>query len=1147
MKPLADQSSRDLIRTALDQTLVVEAAAGTGKTTELVHRIISILAEGRTTVDRIVAVTFTEKAAGELKLRIRERLERARADAGNDEERRTNLESALAHLEEARAGTIHSFCTDLLRERPMEAGVDPQFEAMDEGAAEQLYRQAFRAWLERVLEAPPEGVRRSLRRPSEDGPTERLQSAGWTLVQWRDFESDWERPQYDRIAEIDRLVTELHRFADLTRTAKDKAHIVYQKTRRARDFSDYIKTVEKSRGRDYDALESQLISLAKAWDFKIDRVGPAKYGDGVPRADVVAAHQVLVASLVQFGDRADADLAALLRSELRDSIELYETLKARAGKLDFLDLLVRARDLLRDNASVRRVLQERFSHIFIDEFQDTDPLQAEILLLLAADDPATRDWRSMSVVPGKLFIVGDPKQAIYRFRRADVSLYWQVKDLLVKGGATCVPLSTSFRSVPFIQNFVNAAFQPKMTGDRAALQADYVPLSPSREQDPDQPSIVALSVPSPYGKARLSGGAVEQSLPDAVGAWIDWLLKESGWMVTERGRGGRVPVEARHVCIMFRRFDKLFGGDVTRPYAEALQSRGVAHLLVGGKSYHEREEVSTIRTALSAIEWPDDTLSVFATLRGSLFAISDADLLAYRNAFGPWHPFRVPEAVPDSIQPVASALETLRELSRGRNYRPVSETITRLLDATRAHAGFAMRPGGEQALANVLHVAEMAQQYESAGATSFRRFVEQLIESAERGQQAEAAIYEESADGVRMMSVHRAKGLEFPVVILADITCKIAHADPSRYIDSQKGLAAVKLVGWVPKQIRDHLDEEHACDVAEGVRLAYVAATRARDVLVVPAIGDASNGGGPGIADEWWVAPVYPALYPLEERRHAPSRPKLCPDFGIDTVLVRPNNDPADDRTVKPGAHGFGNGPSAYSVVWWDPKTLDLGKAPSFSIRQQELLEKGSEHTIQQKLQEYRDWQEQRERLIATGSVPTLRVQTATEHARSEAGSQDEVHLVETAIENRPSGPRFGTLVHAVLATIPLDGDGDKVSACAQLQGRILGATAEEVEAAAQTVAAALQHSLMERTRIAALDGACYRELPLTLRLADGQLIEGMADLVFHEDGKWIVVDFKTDQQIASALDQYRRQVAMYAKAISKAKGGTSDAYLFRV
>jgi ATP-dependent helicase/nuclease subunit A len=138
-------------------------------------------------------------------------------------------------------------------------------------------------------------------------------------------------------------------------------------------------------------------------------------------------------------------------------------------------------------------------------------------------------------------------------------------------------------------------------------------------------------------------------------------------------------------------------------------------------------------------------------------------------------------------------------------------------------------------------------------------------------------------------------------------------------------------------------------------------------------------------------------------------------------------------------------------------------------------------------------------------------------------------------------------LVHAVLATIPLDGDGDKVSACAQLQGRILGATAEEVEAAAQTVAAALQHSLMERTRIAALDGACYRELPLTLRLADGQLIEGMADLVFHEDGKWIVVDFKTDQQIASALDQYRRQVAMYAKAISKAKGGTSDAYLFRV
>ncbi len=162
MKSIADQKAQDQIRNDLDGTLVVEAAAGTGKTTELVNRIISVLASGRTTVDRIAAVTFTDKAAGELKLRLSAELERVRAGTGLNDLQKANIEETLAHLEEARAGTIHSFCADLLRERPMEARIDPQFEAVDESASEQLYRSAFRTWLESVLEDPPEGVRRSL-------------------------------------------------------------------------------------------------------------------------------------------------------------------------------------------------------------------------------------------------------------------------------------------------------------------------------------------------------------------------------------------------------------------------------------------------------------------------------------------------------------------------------------------------------------------------------------------------------------------------------------------------------------------------------------------------------------------------------------------------------------------------------------------------------------------------------------------------------------------------------------------------------------------------------------------------------------------------------------------------------------------------
>jgi ATP-dependent helicase/nuclease subunit A len=218
--------------------------------------------------------------------------------------------------------------------------------------------------------------------------------------------------------------------------------------------------------------------------------------------------------------------------------------------------------------------------------------------------------------------------------------------------------------------------------------------------------------------------------------------------------------------------------------------------LSGGKSFHEREEVGTIRSALAAIEWPDDSLSVYATLHGSLFAISDADLFSYRAAHGYWHPFRIPDQVEETLSPLKRALEVLRDLSRNRNTRPISQTVNQLLSATRSHAGFVMmRPGGEQALANVLHVAELARQYEARCAISCRGFVEELLQAAEEGKHSEAMIYEEGSEGVRMMTVHRAKGLEFPIVVLADVTCKIANENPDRYVDAVRGLCAVKLAG----------------------------------------------------------------------------------------------------------------------------------------------------------------------------------------------------------------------------------------------------------------------------------------------------------------------------------------------------------------
>ena len=1153
-RPLVDAVERERIRTDLDHTFLVEAAAGTGKTTELVRRIVAVLARGFATVDSVVAVTFTEKAAGELKLRMRAGLETARRAATAGTPEHSNLENALARLEEARVGTIHGFCADLLRERSIEAEVDPLFVTMTEAESERFYGEAFQLWLQRKLEDPPEGVRRSLRRASNDGPIARLQQAGWTLAEWRDFPGAWRRDPWHRESRIDELIEEVHAFAALTERClkKDKDNL-YRDTERARRLSRETLLAEDARSRDYDGLEAALVELS-SWKFARPRKGyGTSFGPGVSRQDVLGAHQKLTRALARFVEQADADLAALLHAELFETVELYAERKRRSGRVDFVDLLLRARDLVRDHASVRSDFQRRFTHLFVDEFQDTDPLQAEILLLLAADDARANEWRTSRATPGKLFLVADPKQSIYRFRRADVSIYLEVKERLESSGAVCLHLTTSFRAVPAIQSAVNSVFPSYMTGDAIAHQASYVALSASPERsDPStQPTVVALPVPRPYGyRGGVTKAAIESSFPDAVGAFVHWVLDESGWTVTEReSPGDRVPVSPRHICLLFRRFDSYFAGDVTRAYVQALEARGIRHLLVGGRSFHEREEVETIRTALVAIEWPDDELAVFATLRGALFAIDDEQLLQYRHQYRRLHPFRVPDDAPAAVAEVTTCLRELADLHRKRNSRPIAETIHLLLEATRAHAGFALRPSGEQALANVLHVAEQARTYESSGGISFRGYVERLLEDAKGRRAAEAPILEEGSEGVRIMTVHKAKGLEFPIVILADPTARIAGAKAHRWIDAERDLCAVRIGGWSPVELLEHADEEVARDIAEGVRVAYVAATRARDLLVIPALGDGPWGHGDPDelnAGSGWIAPLNRALYPegvkWAKAREAPG----CPRFGDDSVLDRPHDLAFGAESMRPGAHAVAE---SHDVVWWDPRALKLGVPPVFGIRQEELMSKDTEEAIViADAHEFQNWEAEREKTIHGASAPALNVVTATRRAAvSDAPRGPVVHVELERDPARPAGARFGALVHAVLGALPLDAGSAELRRFVELEARILGATDTECEGARAAIEAAWAHPLLERARSAQARGDCRRETPVTLREDDGSLVDGIVDLAFREEGAWTVVDYKTDREVTDAFDAYERQVALYARGIALATGEPASAVLMRV
>ena len=664
-------------------------------------------------------------------------------------------------------------------------------------------------------------------------------------------------------------------------------------------------------------------------------------------------------------------------------------------------------------------------------------------------------------------------------------------------------------------------------------------MTPYRTQPETQPSIVVLPVPEPYGDfGRVVNWKIDESIPEAIAAYARWLVHESGWTVTEREAPDvRVPIRPRHICILFRRMNS-FGRDITRSYLRALEARHLPHVLVKGGSFNEREEVIAIRNLLGAIERPDDELMVFAALRGPVFALSDAALLEFRMTIGGLHPFRkLPDDLPDSLKEVKGALEVIKQLHRGRNRRPIAETLAKLLAETRAHAGFAIWPTGEQALANIMRIMDQARRYEArGGTTSFRAFVDELEARAERDEASETPIVEEGTEGIRIMTVHRAKGLEFPVVILADITCNETRADASRYIEPASKLAAMELAGCAPRELQEHQADEHRRDEEEAIRLLYVAATRARDLIVVPAVGDEESDG--------WLARLNPVVYPAPTERRAPmsTHPAGCPEFGDDSVLTRPAKAPGKVKSVAPGLHHAQRG--AHQVVWWDPRLLILNVEEKMGLRQDKLLQADDSKLVSDRgVKLHNEWSAGRTAMLASGTTPRMNVATATELALAAPAdgpaSAETIAIEETRRDRgRPHGKRFGSLVHLTMLRAPFDADARVISKIAASAAKMIGASDDEIVAAVTAVAAALKSPLMLRARAADL---VMRECPLIVRLEDGTAVEGIADLAFAEntsDGAvWTVVDFKTDVEVAPRLDEYRAQIRFYVRAVRESTG----------
>ncbi len=774
-----DHAEREAAANELDTTFFVEAAAGTGKTTSLVARIVEGIRSGRARLREIVAITFTEKAAGELKMRLREKLEETLTKDLRQE--------ALADLEQSHITTIHSFCAWVLREWPVEAAVDPQFVVADELQRQLLLEEAWNEWLEAELTKNPPPLRQALISGVE---LDALPELAALLVDHRDRLASVKMTEPVALS-IDGVVAELRSAAPrLEHCLKHFTAREENAYARARTLLDTLPSLQyASPERKIAVLRSLELTAPKA---KAHFDGEEAFRE---MKDVV---KTLKTSLEDFAAAADDHLLAGLIAWLRGFVDHFQKAKHERALLDFDDLLMKTRDLLRDNADARRGLQRRFKFVLVDEFQDTDPVQTEIVLLLGEG------------APGKLFVVGDPKQSIYGFRRADIEMYADTRRRVERRGRV-LAFRQNFRSKSTILDWVNAVFAKILVkstdGD---YQPDYIELAAWPKLQTNQPAVTLLR---PKEFLKVTADELRCAEATAVARYLRQQV----------GGGSR---QWGDVALLFRSFTGV------ETYGEVLQEHGIPFRVIGGKGYYQRQEIQTLSSLLSSLDNPADTLHLVATLRSPLFGWADDQVFLISATTGLNYLDR-PGA--DAPGQVTETFALLRELHECRHEFSVAGYVEHVFARTRiCEAYFASQPDGAPCVANLLKALELARQLERAGVRSLRAFVRRLRETVLGGVEEEPSpASEETDDVVRILTIHKAKGLEFPVVVLPDLAGRGSDTGPKLLFRRDGGcelrFASRRTAGF------DKVDDDHRKrEEAEEIRLLYVAATRAKERLVIP-------------------------------------------------------------------------------------------------------------------------------------------------------------------------------------------------------------------------------------------------------------------------------------------------------------------------
>lgn len=1069
----ADQPDRDRITHELDSTLFVEAGAGSGKTTALVGRILSLVGgEDPVPLRNVAAITFTEKAAGELRDRVRSDLESAIEDMDTgDPARRQRWVDALDDLDGAAISTLHAFAQRILSEHPVEAGLPPAIEVLDEISSQVAFEQRWAEQLDQLLDDPE--LAETILLATAAGIDERhlrdlavAFNENWDLVASRLPAPTTARLNVHALVAEGRAVVDRRiecRFDDdtLVETLGD-LEVFIERLDRARDEPEAMALLTQATRTTGGLRKASRRGRKGNWD-DVDSV----------RADYKQFTEALADQRAAVIDTVIKELAGTIGTFTLEAANE----RRRQGRLEFHDLLVQARELLRSSEhgpDVRRALRERYQRLLLDEFQDTDPIQIELAALLAVrpDAPVDRPWDELELDAGRLFFVGDPKQSIYRFRRADISLFLDARD---RFGSPPVRLTTNFRSAGPVIDWVNHVFG-LMIRETERSQPRYEPLAAKRAAPPSGPGVMTLG--RDHHEGKLAADPLRELEAGDVAAVVVAAMTEQ-WPVFDDDSQQWRPPRLGDITI-------LLPARTSLPALErALDDANVAHRAETSSLVWSTREIRDLMMCLRAVDDPTDELALVSALRSSVYGCGDDDLYRFRREHrGSWnHQRPVPESVA-SDDPVAEAIAHMAGLHRDRMWSTPSELLERLIRDRRVFEHGISRGRPRDVWRRLRFVLDQARAYGDSEGGSLRQFLSWAqLQSAEGARVSETVLPETDDDSVRIMTIHGAKGLEFPITIVSGLTTQpatgrrgVVAAFPNDGSDAVIRLGSAletrEYEWFVP------VDEQMGHD--ERLRLLYVACTRAKDHLVVS------------------LHRTAPPKQAREDRRRSSA-----------DLLAQA----ATDAEARPFVRSVSADRLERDLVETEPAAVD----------------------------DYDRWRARRDAAVDRGtrrsSVSATHIADRAKELRLDPGYDKAPQDLDLPPWRKGRfGTSVGRAVHAVLQTIDLR-TGAGVDAQAQAQ-----AAAEGVVGTESTVAALVRSALASDTVQTASLRRHWREVYVAVPV-NGVLVEGYIDLMYAGDhGGVVIVDHKTDEVPDAATlqakgERYRLQAATYALAVRESTG----------